>query len=62
MPVLREGIDRQEYGEAPPPVLQGVGSGGGPTAVSGEWPEEEEEETFERSGNRQDRHRENSRG
>ena len=42
MSVLREGIDREKHGEAPPPVLQVVGSGrGGPTAVSGEWPEEE---------------------
>ena len=41
MSVLREGIDREKHGEAPPPVLQGVGSrGGGPTAVSGDWPEE----------------------
>ena len=39
MSVLREGVDREEHGEAPPPVLQGVGSrGGGPTAASGEWP------------------------
>ena len=44
MPVLREGSDRQEYGEAPPTVLQSVvtqgGGGGVPTAVSGERPEE----------------------
>ena len=26
MSVLREGIDREKHGEAPPPVLQGVGS------------------------------------
>ena len=39
------GIDLEKHGEAPPTVLQGVGSGGGggPTAVSGEWAEEEEE-------------------
>ena len=47
MPVLWEGGDHQKYGEAPPPVLQSVGSrgGGGATAVSGERPEEEEEES-----------------
>ena len=43
MSVLREGVDCEEHGEAPPPVIQGVGSGrGGQTAASGEWPEEEE--------------------
>ena len=38
MSVLREGVDREEHGEAPPPVLQGVGSRGGARprpAVSG---------------------------
>ena len=33
--VLWEGGDRQEHGEGPPPVLQGVGSKGGGTTVRG---------------------------
>ena len=40
MSVLWEGADREEDGEAPPPVLQGVRSGGGGgrprSAVSGQ--------------------------
>ena len=49
MPVLWEGGDRQKYGEAPPPVLQGVGPrGGGPDR--GQRPEEGEARDWEKSG------------